>query len=462
VRVGGRAVSAGIVPKWLTLGNGLTVAVIAPALVWSFLNLLLTLGLGHPTESTIEVPYLELVIQLVLAGIVFLLLSRVDKTQWLVILIPIIIWSLVRGWFSGISPLWSLALAFLLLSPLISLLLAGHPALTNMRVLRSTFVIIMVGQLITFPFNLSYSLMDDDASFYDRFSGTLLGKGGYFSSYVLLAGVFFLLLSRAQSKVKLAVLITVMAYAWFAEVKLIWFVAGALASGVLIMNATRKSFVWKIPVAFLLLISGALLSLLVPSSLALAVDWAPKGISIAGTTQQAMNLTQLAGDTPESVSGSKILVIVDTLNPWSDLWATSDENVVTGVGPGGGLSNLSRTADAQTLFVDQQRPDSEFRENARALAGSQQQDQSLATQPETTILGIVSELGYLGLILFLAALALVFRFLLKKFDRSTVGIILGFVIAFVPLFSLWEVSGFWMVLALGLAAFGRRRNSTLS
>jgi len=440
-------VTAGIVPKWLTLGNGLTVAVIAPALVWSFLSLVLTLGLGHPSMSTVEVPYIELAIQVTLAGGVFLLMSRKDQKCWLIILLPLILWVIIRGLISGISPLWIFAISLLLLSPIISLLLAGHSALGNLRALKWSFTIIVVGQLVTFPFNFLSVMMDDDASVYDRFSGTLLGKGGYFSSYILLAATSFLLVSRAKLKVKLAAVVIMFTYAWFAEVKLIWFVAGAVVFGMLIMTTNRKNLLWKVPLAVGSLAIGAILSILVPSSLGLHSGNLNFSVGAPSTFG---NLTQ---------DGSKVTVIQEVLNPWSDLWAENNETAIVGVGPAGGLSHMSRTADAQGLFVSQIRPDSEFRDSARLLAGSQQQDQSLATQAETTILGIVSEVGYLGLILFLISLVLVFRILLKKFDRSTVGIVLGFVIAFVPLFSLWEVPGFWIVLALGLAAYGQRLES---
>jgi hypothetical protein len=74
----------------------------------------------------------------------------------------------------------------------------------------------------------------------------------------------------------------------------------------------------------------------------------------------------------------------------------------------------------------------------------------------TANLEVVSELGYIGLVLFLVALSIVIALLINEFDRPTVGLIIGFIIAFVPLFSIWEISGFRMVLGLGLAALGRQ------
>lgn len=83
-----------------------------------------------------------------------------------------------------------------------------------------------------------------------------------------------------------------------------------------------------------------------------------------------------------------------------------------------------------------------------------QQDQSIVTQPESTINGLVSELGYIGLALFLAALCLTLWIALQVFTRAAVGVFAGFAFSFIPLFSLWETPGLWMVIALGLAATG--------
>jgi hypothetical protein len=453
-----------ISPKWLTLGNALVLAVAIPAVLWSLLSLVLTLVIGDPSTSTIEVPYIELVVQGLLAAVVFLLLGRTDKRSWLIALLPLTLWVIFRGLISGISPLWIIAISLVLLSPLISLLLAGHPALVNLRLLRILFIGIVIGQFLIFPLNFVSLLMDDDASPYDRFSGTLLGKGGYFSSYILLSATALLMVSKARLRIKVSFTVAVLTYAWFAEVKLIWFVAGVVVAGILVMTSNRKNLLWKTPLALFSILAGALLSLTLPSSLGLQPD--NLRINLSPTPNAAIeNFNRLTKDTREIVpgvttgDGSKFAVARALMNPWSDLWVESDASALFGVGPAGGLSHLSRTADAQGLFTSHHRPDSGFRDSARILAGKQQQDQSLATQPETTILGIVSEIGYLGLILFLMSLLLVFRTLLKKFDRPTVGIILGFVIAFVPLFSLWETPGFWIFLALGLAAYGQRRVS---
>ena len=429
---------------WLTLNNSLTAAVVIPALTWCFLNLVLTLIAGHPSKSTVEIPYVELPVQILFASFVFLLLARADKKIWLLVLTPLLIWVIIRGSISGVSIVWGIALSLLLLSPLISLLLAANRKLKSVRALKVSFVIIVIGQLVTFPLNFTSFLMDDDASIYDRFSGTLMGKGGYFSSYILLAAAFLFLLTKAHKGLKVGAFALALAYAWFAEVKLIWFVAGVVAAAMLAMTAHRKDFVWKLPLSFAVAALGAFLSVSIPSSLGLHSE------NMVFTVTPGTTIVTLTGD------GSKVTVIESVMTPWSELWVESGNSALIGVGPTGGLSHLSRIADQQALLPGQVRPTQDFRDTTRALAGSAQQDQSLATQPETTVLGLVSELGYIGLVLFLVALSIVIALLFKKFDRPTVGLVIGFIIAFVPLFSIWEISGFWMVLGLGLAAFGRQ------
>lgn len=426
--------------KWLIYA-----AITLPAGVWVYLNFVLTLVLGHPTRETREVPYAELLAQSLLAILVFMTDSRRQRLLWLAILLPVPLWSLVRAISTDTSPAWSLALSAILLSPYIALLLSCQVSPAIRRALSVTFVVIVLSQFVVFPLNFLGLLADDTAAPYDRFSGTILGRGGYFSSYVVLAGAFYFGITKARVWQKFLVFIVAFSYAWFAEVKLIFFVAGVVTASVLLFASSAKRLFMTIPLALLAVLAGAWMSISLPSSYGLLVP--QYNFSIVAPQESLDRFGSLS-----SVHGSKIRATISLLNPSSALWSENGESVLVGVGPVGGLSNLSRTLDANTILATLSRPDREFRDEARLLAGPMQRDQSLATQPESTVNGIVSELGYVGLFLFLGTGAAVTFLSLRRFDRAAVGVFAGFGFAFVPLFSLWEIPGFWMVLALGLAS----------
>jgi len=427
----------------------------------------MTLAFGHPSTDTRELPYVEVALQGLLALGVLVVLPNRSRLWWWVILVPLPAWTLVRAVMTGTSPVWAVLLSVLLLSPILSVLLACQATERITRALRIAFIAIMASQLLVFPLNLLGWLADDTAIPLDRFSGTLLGRGGYFSSYILLAGAFFLAATRVRPWLKVMTFIVVLAYAWVAEVKLIFFVTGVVLATVLLFTCTRRRAVLMVPGAIVAACVGLLLSLAVPSSYGLQRDNYDYQF---GDAQQSFTLleklTETQADFSPSASqtgetnGSKIAATIAVLSPTSNLWSQASDTALLGVGPSGGLSHLARIADAYGPLADQIRPQPDFREEARSLAGSRQRDQSLATQPESTINGVVSEIGYVGLLLFLSSFILAVWMSLKVFTRAAVGVFVGFAMAFVPLFSLWETPGFWMVVALGMASLGQK--STLS
>lgn len=446
-----------------------TVGIAGPALVWAFLNFGMTLAFGHPTTDTRELPYIEVALQGLVALGVMAFLPNQSRVWWLVALAPIPVWALSRALTSDTSPVWAVLLSVLLLSPILSVLLACEATERVVPVLRVAFLAIMIGQLLTFPFNLVGLLADDSAIPLDRFSGTLLGRGGYFSSYILLAGAFFLALTRARYWVKALSFAVVLGYAWMAEVKLIFFVTGVVLATLLVFSCTRRSAAWKVPGAAVAVVMGTWLSLSVPSSYGLQVD--NYGFAMGSAEQSITQLGKLIEPTTDSLTsttpatqsatetivesnGSKLAATIAVLSPTSDLWAQSERNPLWGVGPTGGLSHLARVADASGFLAGASRPDPDFREQARSLAGSRQRDQSLATQPESTVNGLVSDLGYVGLLLFLLSSVVAVILSLRVFTRTAVGVFVGFAVAFVPFFSLWETPGLWMVIALGMATVG--------
>ena len=444
---------------WGLSGTDLFVAagIAVPALTWAFLNFGMTLVFGHPTADTRELPYVEVALQGLLALGVLVFLPNRSRLWWLVMLLPLPAWTLVRALMTDTSPIWAVLLSVLLLSPILSVLLACLATERITRVLRIAFIAIMVSQLLAFPFNFVGWLADDTAIPLDRFSGTLLGRGGYFSSYILLAGAFFLATTRLRPWLKIVTFVVVLSCAWVAEVKLIFFVTGVVLATVLIFSSTRRSVAWKLPVAAVAAFIGTWLSLSLPSSYGLQVD--NYGFTVGSAEQsiaQLGNLTQSVAETDVESSGSKIAATIAVLSPASELWAQSVQNVFWGVGPTGGLSHLARVADASGFLASASRPDPDFREQARSFAGSRQRDQSLATQPESTVNGLVSELGYIGLLLFLLSSVVAVMLSLRVFTRTAVGVFVGFAAAFVPFFSLWETPGLWMVIALGMASVGTK------
>lgn len=476
----------------------LTILVLAgvavPALTWSFLNLVLTFALGHPSNDTRELPYAEVAIQFIFSSAVFLFLPRHSRVWWIVALLPWALWTFVRAGVEGVSLVWALASCALLLSPLISWLMACEVPPTATKPLRIAFLTILVGQLLAFPLNFSGWLRDDTATDLDRFAGdldrftgTLLGRGGYLSTYLLLLGAALFLTTGAPRKQKAVAFICVFAYGWIAEVKLIFFVAGIVLGTMLMFSSTRRNFHWKILAAVFIVFVGSLLSLALPS--AYEMTDGRQRLTPANSSQISESLARLTQSEPNSggsaldahpsygpgvseepkeleptsgpIEGSKMAVLIAVLKPDSALWSQASQNVALGVGASGGLSHLARVADASEIFPHLKRPDQYFRTEARSLAGAEQRDQSLVTQPESTLAGLVTETGYVGLALFALGFSATIWRMLLVFKREVVAVAVGFTMAFLPLFGLWEISGLWMVLALGMAAIGPRATTSL-
>lgn len=377
----------------MTLGLGVRLA--ALLLLFACLSPLATVYGGLPDVSGAEAG-------LALGAWLLAVLSsgRLHAIDAVVVLLPA--WAALSAAANDVPVMAAVLYSALLTAPFTTLRLIMHSDPAGLRFLRRVLVFLVIAQVAMFGMQLvTYAGIDD-------LKGTFTGThyGAHIASFLVLVGAAMYALSRPGSRAGWSAVVAAMVFAYLADSKiaLMYFLIAGI--GYVLVGKTRgRTRAGSGPARLLLGVVGA------------GVVWtvytgALGNIPIAGYVEQST-----------TTGGGKIIVTELIVDPSDRFWA--QENYLLGAGP---AQTVSRTAGltvpnptnpvppASGLGIPQSEYHAAFEYEA---AGYGYLSSSSVTKAASSLLGILGDIGLVGLGIYAWGYVLVYRWLGRRLGHRS-------------------------------------------
>lgn len=389
-------------------------------------NLLSGEGLGLGESLPIEIP---------LAAITFIAICTAKFLQGpftllstsSLLMLSLLAYGLILGLSSNLSMRWILASLMGVGGVLLALHLASLVRIRS-KIAAWVALCLIVSQLIFVCLNFYGIATPGHLDDVDRFVGTLTGRGGYFATYLLIFSLIWLAAPTTPKRLAIPAVGVSVAVTWIAEVKFGFIAIGLItgvAAGWRVANRIGRAQWLRCLlggcVLVVSLVTGMLLAIAAPTPLMVERSgertvevFVAGGVlpddgtgSSASSTSDGSPTNESGGESPqEGPAFGKWQALQTVPFPRSDFWASAEGSWIFGVGPAQGLSWTARSKAVESAEYGSQW-------NQR-FNNPLQESSSIIQGPRSQLLGVISEMGVVGLFLFLGSCGLLLLVLWRR------------------------------------------------